>query len=1227
MDQIGLELAAREIGTILTPGYRPPPNYFGYGQSVPWLPFYPAINTAIIDAMVRDYQVKLACSMKIVPIMKPKFSITGDPEVIEFVKSELRSIWTQCITDIATAMWYTRFGCEMVYKRGDDGMIRFSRMMPFHPRDFRILSRDGQIAGIRIIASHDSDVDGTNLTTTDGFGNIGASSSNNFGMKQKPIWNPKCFCYVHDRKFGSFDGTSELEGAFQPWMDKVKEGGANESRSLWYYKCAFDSGMIFHPDGTNDDPDHPGQKIPYRDYALKVGESIRNGSVVAVPSAVGADGQRAWDWVRPEMNEGGEVLLNYVDHLDGKINKGAGIPDDVIERVSGGGTGGGYGRTIPFIAFLEAGTPTVRKMTAELTRQTLIPEAQLNFGYERGKDWEITECGVNVDEFLGEDDGTGGAGGEGAGLPGDGDNDGVSNEAAINNGYGGNGGGNGLPAKGVGQQQQNRMNQFSQVMERVDRLADSAKASDQQRKQMRMAAVADFHSRSSVTFVDGDGGRLAGRSGKNGKRASAAVAVQLSQSDHWQNQHRDEHGRFAGWSAGHAVTHSVNLPKSREKLHPNDAMNAAREMGYLIDSCGHDEECGETIYKLLNVRGEKRDMTVKDLRDLAYGGELFQMGQRSFGFDESEHPRDKSGEFTSKGNASSGSGKGSGGPGGIADEPFQLKRERSTKFVPKNSSGQQTGLFGANKTTHSPADEGVKKQAESLPGQKTIEDAVLIGNGSTGDVSRVGDKVYKNASETESKIYSKIGGVNGVSIGETENGKIVTPFYPHVVSVDTVEIKKRRNLSAVVKPNISRIVSAVTELSRIGYDYNDPIQIGLDRDRKSHLIDFSNASKVDDEDAIVANLGHLSSFLSQFGLERHSAGVSRISHLWSYVSDSEVRDFDSDSEESKDAGKIASSLSGKPRYAYYSFNAREIKGLPQSEYRDGIKAVFSETPLSDDVMSQWELHPAVHESKKIRQFSQSGSPQSGHWITIGGKKGSGDSGGCRVFISRSGKILKGPVALKGESLKSLSDPESKDRRQSRAAHAKAHNITAREFSDDDARKFGSKPHVTAHMHAREEARMAGVATHDVLQNMIAAHRQRIEFHQSRETAKSRARDLAGKNAGNLAKIENSYRDHSSVPGFDTVARTVAMEHPELGLDPDDSDTAAAVWELIREGKSEEPKLHDRETARQAAEWVMHAKKSNRAIKSDHDAKEYGDDDLSFDFGANASESADDEDSF
>jgi hypothetical protein len=120
------------------------------------------------------------------------------------------------------------------------------------------------------------------------------------------------------------------------------------------------------------------------------------------------------------------------------------------------------------------------------------------------------------------------------------------------------------------------------------------------------------------------------------------------------------------------------------------------------------------------------------------------------------------------------------------------------------------------------------------------------------------------------------------------------------------------------------------------------------------------------------------------------------------------------------------------------------------------------------------------------------------------------------------------------------------------------------------------------------------------------HRQHVE---TRESIRKRARELIGLHAGDISRLENQYRDYSTIPGFDTAARSLAGEYPEwFGHE----DHAEKLWDLLRGGKQEVlPKLSP-ELINAAAEVVRAHRAAARQRK-----REAPEDDTSFDFGANA----------
>ncbi len=202
-----------------------------------------------------------------------------------------------------------------------------------------------------------------------------------------------------------------------------------------------------------------------------------------------------------------------------------------------------------------------------------------------------------------------------------------------------------------------------------------------------------------------------------------------------------------------------------------------------------------------------------------------------------------------------------------------------------------------------------------------------------------------------------------------------------------------------------------------------------------------------------------------------------------------------------------------------------IKAMHSRDFKDWLKSGDTKKPVSggdgDNHVRRFDLAAA-----KYSKSSDSG----GTWIML---KPHGDEGkGVHVQLSASGEIITGPSELHGKHISELS-----------AEHKRASTLIPR------------------------------------------AHEFLLQQHEVREKAKQSARRITGLTAGDIARHENAYRDHSTVEGFDTSSRTVAMEHGELGIDPDAHDTPARIWELIREGAISKPTKNSPEVHSLAKEWA------------------------------------------
>lgn len=229
-------------------------------------------------------------------------------------------------------------------------------------------------------------------------------------------------------------------------------------------------------------------------------------------------------------------------------------------------------------------------------------------------------------------------------------------------------------------------------------------------------------------------------------------------------------------------------------------------------------------------------------------------------------------------------------------------------------------------------------------------------------------------------------------------------------------------------------------------------------------------------------------------------------------------------------------------------------------------------------VARYEMSPDEVKAAQKATVPSKSKPSKGSWKRIGG--------GASAFVAPDGTIKKGCPGLKGENVADLTDEdeESRDRRAAKQAHAEAKGIKGHEVTATAAKSWEGKGAQAQHQAAKQAAKVHGVPVADVLKRLPDAHKLRMEEWQRTETARAESRRMTGLNSANLGKIENAYRDYSSVPHFDEIATSFAMEHPEMGFGRS-GDLSAELWDFIREGASPKPALHDPETASMAAEMA------------------------------------------
>ena len=327
------------------------------------------------------------------------------------------------------------------------------------------------------------------------------------------------------------------------------------------------------------------------------------------------------------------------------------------------------------------------------------------------------------------------------------------------------------------------------------------------------------------------------------------------------------------------------------------------------------------------------------------------------GWEESAHPRGDDGQFISGGDISAAAGD--------KDKEAEL-RKRVTD--PKQI--QRLNVALTTEPNKSSGDFGDKYN--KLEGDK-------LGQGSTGDVYRVGNTAVKKASKAESQVYKEMSNVDGIAHGVTHGDQIVTPYFKNIISIDAIKDKDRKGMAPIIAKAYPTLVNALTHLSEVGYDYNDDLQVGFDEKRNPNIFDFSITAKTGPVEATRENLDRLSSYLKTFGCEKLANNVSTVSIIRSAMGDLDNTLMEDD-EEYKFAAKLASQLDGKEaKYFYYSSNGRTIPNAAQTEQVKGIKVIASDKPLSSKFMTDWEITPVIHKYGNGEKSFRRGTTKAAGW--------------------------------------------------------------------------------------------------------------------------------------------------------------------------------------------------------------------------------------------------------
>lgn len=349
----------------------------------------PPFSTTFVGDMLREPRIQLALKTIKGPILSksrfyvddPKSKIDKPSQIKKFICDQINRFWQNGIETALTSLEWGYSGSEVLCDIKDDD-YHYSELKPLHARDVRLKidKKTGDKAGINVLRVNS----GTHTSKPVYLGGL------------KGLW-----C-VQNKTDHPYYGRSILYGAFQPWIDLYSDGGAHDTRRLYYHKYAYSGDIIYYPTGstpnrTNGPGADPDASESNKVIARRIINNRRSGAAIAFPNKVDDKGNKQWEIVEAKSGPASTDMREYHADLKKEIFEGMGIPPEVLEAAEVGS--GWSGRSIPQHAFFTTLHAYAAAIIADFDRQIIRPLIRLN--YQQDYEYTIIPFGLVRD---GEDD-------------------------------------------------------------------------------------------------------------------------------------------------------------------------------------------------------------------------------------------------------------------------------------------------------------------------------------------------------------------------------------------------------------------------------------------------------------------------------------------------------------------------------------------------------------------------------------------------------------------------------------------------------------------------------------------------------------------------------------------------------------------------------------------------------------------------------------------------------
>jgi len=340
-------------------------------------------NYSTLKKMRNDPEIALGLAIIQLPMISAGWEVKSkDPKVAACIDAWMRPLWPRFIKAVVRATTFGYQPFEKVWEWQDQHVtttVDEQEIIAWHGRAF-VYDKLKDIPPDTVTVLWEAE-EFAGLEQTGGGGKVGPAKS---------------FVSTNDIEFGNLYGRSVMLPSYDAWYRSqiIEQFLARylERRGVPPVKVLYPKGSTaqMNADGTR------GTVWEHQDVAMKVGSSLREHSVAAVPSTRDDKGNLVWDVDYMKDDQRAGQFIEALQRYDQKKIRGLVVPDLVAtEGQAGRGSYAQADQKAEF--FIQMEEARLQEFVMQINRWVVAPLVEYNFGAQ-AEDAEIITEGLSEED-------------------------------------------------------------------------------------------------------------------------------------------------------------------------------------------------------------------------------------------------------------------------------------------------------------------------------------------------------------------------------------------------------------------------------------------------------------------------------------------------------------------------------------------------------------------------------------------------------------------------------------------------------------------------------------------------------------------------------------------------------------------------------------------------------------------------------------------------------------